>query len=160
MIWIGIDPGQKGALAIIGWDAALAEYDATARLEDGPLIIPFDQDRYIGALLAVETSGVECVCCIEDVHSLPREGVVAAHNFGRSIGWLHGILDAIGIPYQPITPQKWKKEFGLNSDKANSIEVCKRLYPGVNLLRTERSRKEDDNMAEALLLSTYAKRKF
>ena len=28
MIWIGIDPGQKGALAIIGWDAALSEFDA------------------------------------------------------------------------------------------------------------------------------------
>lgn len=160
MIWIGIDPGQKGALAIIGWDAALAEFDATARLEDGPLIIPFDQDRYIGTLLAVETSGVECVCCIEDVHSITGQGIASSFRFGVTYGWLLGMLDAIGIPYQPITPQKWKKEFGLNSDKANSIEVCKRLYPGVNLLRTERSRKEDDNMAEALLLSTYAKRKF
>ena len=76
------------------------------------------------------------------------------------LGLLSELLDTIGIPYQPITPQKWKKEFGLNADKANSIDVCKRLYPGVNLLRTERSRKEDDNCAEAVLLATYAKRKF
>lgn len=160
MIWIGIDPGAKGAMALVGWDAALAEFDATARLEDGPLIIPFDQDRYIGTLLAVETSGVECVCCIEAVHAIAKQGLSSTWSFGVSYGWLLGMLDAIGIPYQPITPQKWKKEFGLNADKANSIEVCKRLYPGVNLLRTERSRKEDDGLAEALLLSTYAKRKF
>ena len=160
MIWIGIDPGQRGALAIIGWDKALAEFDATAALEKGPLIIPFDQDRYINTLLAVETSGVECVCCIEDVHSMPKQGVASTFALGKAYGWLLGMLDAIGIPYQPIRPQTWKKEFGLNSDKENSIAVCKRLYPGVNLLRTERSRKEDDNMAEAVLLSTYAKRKF
>ena len=60
----------------------------------------------------------------------------------------------------PITPQKWKKEFGLTADKAKSVDVCKRLYPGVSLLRTERSKKEDDGMAEALLMATYAKRKF
>ena len=160
MIWIGIDPGAKGAMALIGWDPALAEYDATAALENGPLIIPFDQDRYINTLLAVETSGVECVCCIEDVHSISGQGIASSFRFGVTYGWLLGMLDSIGIPYQPITPQKWKKEFGLNSDKENSIAVCKRLYPGVNLLRTERSRKEDDNMAEAVLLSTYAKRKF
>lgn len=160
MIWIGIDPGAKGAMALIGWDSVLAEYEAMAKMEAGPLVIPFDQDRYINTLLAVETSGVECVCCIEDVHSITGQGIASSFRFGVTYGWLLGVLDAIGIPYQPITPQKWKKEFGLNADKANSIEVCKRLYPGVNLLRTERSRKEDDGLAEALLLSTYAKRKF
>lgn len=40
------------------------------------------------------------------------------------------------------------------------MEVCKRLYPDVNLKRTERSKKDDDNMAEACLLALYAKRKF
>lgn len=160
MIWIGIDPGQRGAMALIGWEPELKEYDATAKLKNGPLIIPFDRDRYINTLLAVETSGVECVCCIEDVHSMPKQGVASTFALGKAYGWLLGMLDAIGIPYQPIRPQTWKKEFGLNSDKTNSIDVCKRLYPGVNLVRTGRSRKEDDNMAEAVLLSTYAKRKF
>lgn len=160
MIWIGIDPGAKGAMALIGWDASLAEFEATAALDVGPLIIPFDQERYVNTLLAVETSGVECVCCIEEVHSMPKQGVASTFALGKAYGWLLGILDAIGVPYQPIRPQAWKKEFGLNSNKENSIAVCKRLYPGVNLLRTDRSRKEDDNLAEAVLMATYAKRKF
>ncbi|MBR4856556.1 MAG: hypothetical protein IKU94_08035 [Bacteroidaceae bacterium] len=100
------------------------------------------------------------MCCIEAVHSITGQGIASSFRFGVSYGWLLGMLDSIGIPYQPITPQKWKKEFGLTSDKAQSVEVCKRLYPDVNLLRTERSRKEDDNCAEAVLLATYAMRKF
>lgn len=147
MVYIGIDPGQRGALALIGG-------------ADGPEIIPFEQERYINRLKAIIASGEECVCCIEAVHAIAKQGLSSTWSFGQTYGWLLGILDAIGIPYQPITPQKWKKEFGLNSDKSASVEVCKRLYPGVNLLRTERSRKEDDGMAEACLLATYAKRKF
>lgn len=145
MIWIGIDPGAKGAMAFIG------NYITE--------VIPYEPRIYIERLKGLKAAD-ECICCIEDVHSLPREGVTSAHRFGRTIGWLYGVLDTIGIPYQPIKPQRWKAEFGLNSDKATSIEVCKRLFPDLSLLRTERSRKEDDNLAEAMLMALYAKRKF
>lgn len=145
MIWIGIDPGAKGAMGFISSGVTN--------------VIPYDPSAYILTLKAFKNAD-ECICCIEDVHSLPREGVTSAHRFGRTVGWLYGVLDAIGIPYQPITPQKWKKEFGLTSDKAQSVEVCKRLFPDVNLKRTERSKKDDDNCAEACLLALYAKRKF
>ena len=145
MIWIGIDPGAKGAMAVIQGDDAV--------------VIPFDQDSYIRYLKDIKQN-FPCICCIEAVHSISGQGIASSFKFGTSYGWLLGMLDTIGIPYQPVTPQKWKKEFGLNSDKAASVEVCKRLYPNVNLLRTERSRKEDDGMAEALLMATYAMRKF
>lgn len=147
MIWIGIDPGAKGALALIG---------STGE----PKLIPFDQRLYIERLKALKETGEKCVCCIEAVQPIRGNGIIALFRLGQSYGWLLGILDAIGIPYQPITPQKWKKEFGLTSDKAKSIEVCRRLYPDVNLKRTERSKKDDDNCAEAVLMATYAKRKF
>lgn len=144
MIWIGIDPGAKGALALVS--------------ENQAEVFPFDPDFYIQRLR--ETREHECICCIEAVHSITGQGIASSFKFGQTYGWLLGMLDAIGIPYQPITPQKWKKEFGLTSDKAQSVEVCRRLYPDVGLKRTERSKKDDDNLAEALLLATYAKRKF
>jgi len=149
MIYIGIDPGAKGAMAIL------------LPGRETPDIAPFDKGDYIQRLGTIRWDSSEmCICCIEQVHALPKQGVTSTWNFGVSYGWLLGILDALSIPYQPITPQKWKREFGLTSDKAQSVEVCKRLFPGINLLRTERSRKEDDNMAEAALLALYAKRKF
>lgn len=148
MIYIGIDPGAKGAMAL---------------LEDGarlPTIIPFNKEEYIDRLRLLFYEEAPCVCCIEAVHSIAGQGIASSFRFGESYGWLLGMLDTLCIPYQPITPQKWKKEFGLNADKAKSVEVCKQLFPGIKLLRTDRSRKEDDNIAEAVLLSLYAKRKF
>lgn len=147
MIWIGIDPGQRGAMAILGDP-------------DGPEIIPFDAQEYMARLRTLKAEYKDCICCIEAVQPIRGNGIIALFKLGQSYGWLLGVLDAIGIPYQPITPQKWKKEFGLTSDKAKSIEVCRRLYPGVNLKRTELSKKDDDNCAEACLLALYAKRKF
>lgn len=148
MIYVGIDPGARGAMALID------EEDNSA------MVIPFEQDQYIETLWAIKCEDTPCVCCIEAVHSISGQGIASSFRFGETYGWLIGMLDAIGIPYQPITPQKWKKEFGLTSDKAQSVEVCKRLFPGVNLKRTERSRKDDDGLAEALLMACYAKRKF
>jgi crossover junction endodeoxyribonuclease RuvC len=145
MIYIGIDPGAKGAMAVIQ-DSDVA-------------VIPFRSEDYIRYLEDIKHN-YPCVCCIEEVHSMPKQGVSSTFALGRSYGWLLGMLDTIGVPYQLVKPQTWKKEFGLNSDKTKSIAVCKRLFPNVSLLRTERSRKEDDNLAEALLMATYAKRHF
>lgn len=148
MIYIGIDPGQRGAMSILKDNARLPE------------IIPYNKEEYIDRFRLLFYEETEYICCIEQVHAIRGNGTASTWAFGQSYGWLLGVLDALCIPYQPITPQKWKKEFGLNSDKAKSVEVCKQLFPGIKLLRTERSRKEDDNIAEAVLLSLYAKRKF
>lgn len=144
MVYIGIDPGAKGAMALVS--------------ETQAAVFPFDKEFYIKTLKDLKEHG--CVCCIEAVHSISGQGIASSFEFGQTYGWLLGVLDTIGIPYQPITPQKWKKEFGLTSDKAQSIEVCKRLFPDVSLKRTERSKKDDDGLAEAILMACYAKRKF
>ena len=80
-------------------------------------------------------------------------------NFGMNFGWIQGVLQAYGIPYELIRPQKWKKEFSITGDKNSSIAVCKRLFPTVSLLPTEKCRKDNDGMAEALLLAEFARRK-
>jgi crossover junction endodeoxyribonuclease RuvC len=80
-------------------------------------------------------------------------------NFGTSFGWLQGMLDALGISYELVRPQKWKKEFSCTSDKNTSIAVAKRLFPGVDLRRTERCTKDHDGKAEALLMAEYCRRK-
>lgn len=147
MVYIGIDPGQRGAMAV------LTE-------KHPPMLFAYQPEVYILTLKTLKQEDDDCICCIEAVQPIRGNGIIALFKLGQSYGWLLGILDAIGIPYQPITPQKWKKEFGLTSDKAKSIEVCRRLFPDVNLKRTERSKKGDDNMAEACLLALYAKRKF
>jgi crossover junction endodeoxyribonuclease RuvC len=80
-------------------------------------------------------------------------------NFGRSYGFILGVLAALNIPYQVVPPREWKKEFGLNSDKAKSIEVCHRLFPNVDLKRTERCKTDSDGKAESVLIAEWCRRK-
>ena len=89
---------------------------------------------------------------------MPKQGVTSMFNFGVSFGYIQGVIEAFEIPYELVSPQKWKKHFGLDNDKSKSIAKCKHLFPGVSLLPTERCRKDSDGMAEALLIALYAKR--
>ena len=145
MIYLGIDPGRSGSMAII-W--------ANGSIE----VIPFDQDAYIMALYKIANPATS-KCCLEHVSAMPRQGIVSTFNFGVNFGWIQGILEAFSVPYELVRPQKWKKEFSVTADKNSSIAVCKRLFPDVSLKRTERCTKDDDGMAEALLMAEYARRK-
>lgn len=147
MIFIGIDPGKSGALAYI--------------MDDGSVnVIPYDKGHYKFALKNLADKGTENLrCCVERVTAMPGQGVTSMFNFGLNFGWILGLLEAYSIPYELASPQKWKKEFSVTSDKNTSIEVCKRLFPDVSLLPTERCRKDNDGMAEALLIAEYARRR-
>lgn len=149
MLAIGIDPGKSGALAVIYTD----ENNAPFRIR----VVPFDEGVYNQML----TTSIDdrIVCCLEKVGAMPGQGVVSMFNFGKNLGFIEGLLQAHEIPYQLVPPQTWKKEFSLSSDKQTSIDVCKKLFPNINLLATPRSRKESDGMAEALLMAEYARRK-
>lgn len=145
MIYIGIDPGAKGALACI-WPFGAVD------------LVRFDRERYLEVLrdLCVER---EIRCCLERVGAMPGQGVTSMFHFGENFGYIQGLLEAFGIPYELVTPQRWKKEFGVTGDKNSSIAVCKRLFPRVNLRRTPKCMTDHDGMAEALLMAEYARRR-
>ena len=145
MIYIGIDPGKKGGYAAIAGERGIA-------------VSPWDDGQFIEDMRAVAASGA-CMACVEKVGAMPRQGVTSMFNFGKSAGFIEGVLSALGIPYQLVTPQRWKKEFTLHNSKQKSVEVCKRLFPDVSLLPTPRCRVASDGMAEALLMAEYARRK-
>lgn len=143
MTYIGIDPGKGGALAVITQDSAL--------------VFSFDRKDYVKILQAAAKADAKC--CLERVGAMPGQGVTSMFSFGENFGFIQGVLEASGIPYELVTPQRWKKEFGVTGDKNSAVSVCQRLFPGVSLLKTERSRKPDDGMAEALLMAEYARRR-
>ena len=89
---------------------------------------------------------------------MPGQGVTSMFHFGKSAGYIEGVLSALRIEYELITPQKWKKMFDLHSDKTESIKVCMDIFPEVNLLPTPRCKKPSDGMAEALLIAEYGRR--
>ena len=145
MYYIGLDPGAKGAYALLRGNSLIDCGD-------------FDKTAIISVLSAISHIPEKAICCIEKVHAMPKQGSVSMFSFGENYGWLKGVLDAYHIPYQEIPPQTWKKEFGLNSDKVKSIEVARQLFPDAELTPPN-CRKPHDGIAEALLLAVYAMRK-
>ena len=105
------------------------------------------------------SKGHDCRAVVERVTAMPKQGVTSMFNFGVNFGFIQGLLTAYGIPFELVSPAKWKREFGVTSDKNTSIAVAQRLFPDVSLLRTERCRKPDDGIAEALLMAEYARRR-
>lgn len=143
MIYIGVDVGKSGGYAII---------------DDGLVIAhPYDDKEFVEFMHSVKDRAV--TACVEQVGAMPGQGVTSMFSFGKSAGFIEGVLQALGIKYQLVRPQTWKKEFGLNSSKQKSIDVCRKLFPDVSLLATERCKKPHDGMAEALLMAEYARRR-
>lgn len=154
-VFLGIDPGKDGCLAILGY-------------RETPILIPFSETEYANQLRRLDPmaarpssyDGSLCVpfCVVEHVNAMPGQGVTSCFSFGQNFGFILGLLTAFRIPYELVRPQKWKKEFGCTSDKNTSIEVAERLFPGVDLRRTENCKKPHDGKAEALLMAEYARR--
>lgn len=150
MIYIGIDPGKSGAFA------AIIEHEHYTNI----IVKPYSNEEFILMSHFVDKSRYKTKTCVEKVSAMRGQGVTSMFNFGKSAGFIEGVLESFGISYQLVPPQKWKKEFSLGSDKKQSIEVCKRLFPDISLRRTDKCRTDDDGMAEALLMAEYARRHF
>lgn len=152
MIYIGIDPGKNGGFTIMAH-----KDDTTVHAYAWDDLLFVQQMRLIQKMYPISEGNV--IAAVEKVGAMPGQGVTSMFNFGKSAGFIEGVLAALNIPYQLVTPKRWKAEFGLNSDKQHSIDVCKRLFPNLRLLQNERCRKESDGMAEAALLAEFARRK-
>jgi len=152
LIYIGVDPGAKGGYAVI------------AKTETGQAVFAYPWDDSFFAmemvsLMQMKEHGI--VAAVEKVGARPGQGTVSMFNFGKSAGYIEGVLSALRIPYQLIPPAKWKKEFSLiGKDKQASIVTCRKLFPELDLKRTERCRTDSDGKAEATLLAEYARRHF
>ena len=142
---IGIDVGQKGGICCMSYS--------------GIQLVPYSDEALNKLVTWCSLQDETTIAYVEQVHAMPNQGVTSMFNFGKSFGYILGVLDACSIETKLVSPQKWKKEFNLDSDKQKSIDTAKKLFPDVNLFRTNRCKKEHDGMAEALLIAEYGRRK-
>jgi crossover junction endodeoxyribonuclease RuvC len=144
---LGIDPGQNGALCILS-DGSI--YD----LRPMPIYQLKTKKEFNLPTIKHWLLQADHVV-IENVHSMPKQGVSSAFKFGKGFGILIGMCVASGISHSLVTPQKWKKHFGIGRDKGLAIKKAIELYPSIDLLATPRSRTAHDGMAEAYLIAKY-----
>lgn len=150
---IGVDVGKSGALALLNNDGSIVE------IHDMPVkevMVGTKERSEVDAVVLAEILFTwmrqfpEVRAIIEHVSSMPSDGHVGAFRFGESYGILKGVFGAVGIPYDLIRPQAWKKEYGLLGSEKEMSRICvKMLYPEA----TEFQRKKDDGRADAVLIA-------
>ena len=149
---LGIDPGLTGGMATIG-DGFIAQ----------AFVLPVIQDCYgkrklaSNSMLMTMRSAQADVICIERVSAMPGQGVTSMFTFGKIYGQLITLADLACSKVIYVTPQKWKKDLNISSDKQTAINRCAELFPNVNVLATERCKKPHLGMVEALLIGYWCK---
>lgn len=143
--WIGIDPGQSGA-------AALMPADGLPQVQDWP-------GNSVAAAEVLKDWALEhniALVALEAVSAMPKQGVSSTFRFGLNTGIWEGIIVALGLPLFKPRPIEWQKGLIKPSDgkdpKSRSLAVARRLFPDVEL-----SRKKDHGRSDALLLAFWAK---
>ena len=112
-------------------------------------------------LAAIIRSAAPELAVIEKVHSMPGQGVSSTFSFGTGYGQLQGLLAGLGIPFELVTPQAWKKVVlaGTAKDKDAAIAYCRRAFPEVPLIMP-RCRTPHDGIADALCLLQFGVRNY
>lgn len=138
-LYMGVDPGQSGAVAVIDEEGV---YVGSVRLSLTP--------RDIADLVELWSKDVK-LCMLEQVHSMPRQGVASTFKFGTSFGFCMGVLTCSRIPYEMVTPHKWQSRMKCKTkgDKNITKAAAQRLFPGLKITHA---------LADALLLAEYARR--
>ncbi len=144
---LGIDPGLSGAVVLINRPRQLiSDYDIpTVRVGNRRKI---DYRRLFDI--------VNCspdFALIEQVHSMPRQGVASTFSFGAAYGACCMALAASGAPWRQITPQAWKKQLSMPKGKDAARAVASQLMPWAS---DRWPRVKDHNIAEAALLAYLA----
>lgn len=162
-VFLGIDPGVSGALAII--------IGSNVSFHDTPVVsikvgksLKNQLDPHAASILLRSYKADQMLVTIEKVAPMPSfkgkdgqpqsMGVTSAFNFGRDFGMWIGICAALELPYQLVHPATWKKRMlpdSLPGKDASRVKAMQ-LYPH---MAGELARKRDHARGDALLLARY-----
>ena len=147
-IYIGIDPGKNGALAVI-------------RESKGVSLVDFDLKAYIN-LLSYFKKSYDMFIGIERVHAMPGEGVKSSFSFGERVGELKGILSTLDFDnnIEWILPQTWQKHINTDSNRGKKAiaDSLLSLYPSADLYGPRGGLK--DGRSDALGIANYIYQKY
>jgi hypothetical protein len=147
-VFIGIDPGKKGGLAVIC---------DRGRLEDA---IVMGEIPALEAWLSFWENYIDRVY-LEKAQSMPNQGVAATFNYGTGYGKLIGMIETLGLSYELVRPQQWQKVMIPGSKPGNSkkdaLVKARQLFPNETFIQ-KGCRKPHDGIIDAVLIAEYGRR--
>jgi hypothetical protein len=149
--FMGVDPGMTGAAAFVN---EAGEYRGFIDYPGSASFLFHELTRMIGNATIVLT-------VIEHVHLMPKQGIVSGGKFMRNFGILEGVVAALELPYELITPQRWRKildsSVPLKPTKEDLRQYVIKRWPAS---AEDLKRKKDHNRSEAILIAEYARLKY
>jgi hypothetical protein len=150
---LGVDPGLGGALALVGprqiyrvtdLEAFKFQNKGTATASERSVSARgsyLDVEKLTAAILAhFEGPQKPRLIAFEDVSAQTgAESASSMFKFGQVKGLISGIISAIAYdktkgwlnpPIVYLRPAVWKANLGLSADKAKSLELARRIWPG------------------------------
>lgn len=168
--FIGIDPGKDGGIAILNNNGEIVFKTNSPQI--GKEADLHKIDTILKSYVVLKQHHV----IMEDVHSIFGMSAKSNFSFGKNVGHLEGMLIGMGTKYTLVAPKKWQKEMwegipeqrkpgkegkkGPIDTKTMSLLAVKRLFPGADLRKSERSTKAHDGIVDALLLAEYCRRNY
>lgn len=164
-VFVGIDPGLSGAVAMIGNLGIAGQTDETVTVFDAPVMMSGKRLVYdIGTMKAVLSqasahTGFTAMCAMEKVHAMPKNGSIGNFRLGYGFGLWEAILVVVKMRYQLIAPQTWKKAMmpdmpkEKDSSRVRAIQMFPQYADKMNL-------KKHHGRADALLIAEYLRRQY
>lgn len=149
MAYIGIDPGSaSGAIAVVASAGAAAQnFPAT------------DADTYARIESVLDHYRFDASVVVEKILLTPKTRGFA--GFQKVLGSYHalrGMLLALGVPFETLTPRQWQAEIGCpkgdKTDTQHKTELygkARELFPNAKMTKRQ---------ADAFLLAEIARRRF
>ena len=167
MIFVGIDPGIGGALAILNPEINEVRFFDTPTLE---VIVNKKRKNVLDAYAMVRilrdinfkaaVAHMEVQVAIEKVQAMPgggerTMGATSAFSFGMGFGLWLGILAALEIPHQQVHPATWKARVmsGMGKEKDASRQIAMQHYPKA---AKDLSLKKHHGRADAAMIARFA----
>ena len=147
---IGIDPGVSGAIVILQSEACPFPVEWLRM----PTIKQGKSSRVDAAAVARFLQEFDCGhAYIEQVGSMPGQGVASTFTFGHAAGVVEGIVIGQMIPVTKVAPVTWKRRAGLvGTDKDAARSRAIQLWPRWAALG---KKGEGQALADAALIARF-----
>jgi crossover junction endodeoxyribonuclease RuvC len=154
-LFIGIDPGLHGGLAVIDSAFNVLGTADTPTVSTGGKTI-YDTGGMCETLRHFALPG-DALVILEAVSARPGQGVSSMFSLGRGLGLWQGILAALAIPSREVHPATWTKKVLAGTPgqgKARVIDFVSKMFPAAELIPPG-CRKPKDGRADALALAYW-----
>lgn len=146
---LGVDPGAvSGAYAVLDAAGVLLDLDDLPTIASGKLRW-VDAPVLLSRLIELRAAR-RVVAIVERQGARPGQGLSSTFASATAFGSLLATLQIAGCSIELVTAAQWKRDMGLSTDKAVSLDKARLLYPDAPLDRVK-----DHGRAEALLLAYW-----